>query len=669
MPFASALKNFYTNGFFELTDSQIFLKNVHSLEKRIKHLKEDKPEISFYQICLNNLNLIPGAFKVDMPHILSGAIVEHNSRAWNGKLTDVALSQMMSVNGFNAPLNIKDKEESPERQLAVLKKALLSLLTQSDRWNSIELNNVFFYQNHKINALASEHFYNELLDSLAKNSALKKLSLTPFSLTKHRHSLIKFLTQHTQLETLHLAINEANREDWLELSQILAMHPNLQSLNLDNSILDAPAYSALANLLDENYRIVISMPEPTDESVLSAYEPLKQRLSKPGLERFKEDHLSQTKLLQLAINDLETQNQTQSKQFDFLLTNQGQLAITDRQKESWIKNVDVLPPIYQHHKDYLKNESSLVQLHIDEFITDRSRTAGYVLLEKALETKNLGAMQTLLQAKADLFELPDDEEDPFLVKVLQSKGNLKNAVVEHIRRDQQLAELAAECLTAYPDLSHTFEDLKVHLDKYSAHLVKKDNPYTLLSISNEILSIWRKLLGVQDPAKTRGKECAKIYLDLDKSLQTIKADPAGVTYNNLSKMQNIMKEIKENSMKALRGLFNKSLLHEEVINLVDQFTARLETSKNQIDAKKDETIKHKDEEIKKLKENHENEKLVLNEKLTKMEVKLAETEVRQAAMEETIKQLFQQMTSNNSNTSEEGSASQDQTRTQSARFF
>ncbi|MFZ0218901.1 MAG: hypothetical protein WAL30_01660 [Candidatus Aquirickettsiella sp.] len=62
MPFPDALKKFSENGSFELTDSQIFLKNIYHLEKRINQLKDDKPEITFYQIHLSNVQLIPGPF-------------------------------------------------------------------------------------------------------------------------------------------------------------------------------------------------------------------------------------------------------------------------------------------------------------------------------------------------------------------------------------------------------------------------------------------------------------------------------------------------------------------------------------------------------------------------------------------------------------------------------
>lgn len=123
MPFPSALKKISEKGSFELTDSRIFIENIRHLEKHINHLRDDKPEIVFYQIHLSNVQLIPGPLpRAEMPkHILSGAAVEHTPRPWHGKLTDVALVQIATNNEFNVPLNFRD-QEIPERELAALKK-------------------------------------------------------------------------------------------------------------------------------------------------------------------------------------------------------------------------------------------------------------------------------------------------------------------------------------------------------------------------------------------------------------------------------------------------------------------------------------------------------------------------------------------------------------------
>ncbi len=53
------------------------------------------------------------------------------------------------------------------------------------------------------------------------------------------------------------------------------------------------------------------------------------------------------------------------EQFNFLLTNQGHLALTSSEKEAWLKEACVLPEIYQNHKEYMKEYSGLAHLHLD----------------------------------------------------------------------------------------------------------------------------------------------------------------------------------------------------------------------------------------------------------------------------------------------------------------
>jgi len=349
------------------------------------------------------------------------------------------------------------------------------------------------------------------------------------------------------------------------------------------------------------------------------------------------------------------------KQFDFLIANEGQLAITHYQKEDWAKSINVLPLVYQHHTEYLKNESSLVRLQMDKLVADGSKTVGYVLMEKALETQNRGALETLINANVNLFEFPDNEEEPFLVKALQSRGDLKRLVVEHIRQDQRLTERASEYLAVYPDLSDLFKEFKEHLDGYGAHLVKKDNPSILLLISKKILSTWRKVLDLENPSGRRGRECAEILLTLDKSLQIIGHTPGGASYDSFDEVHKIMIKMREDSMQALRGFFNTSLLHEKILKLIKKFEMQLLATKKVVVDKKDEAINH-------LEENHQREKAFLNEKFEQAEAKRAEAEAKLAEMEEKLKEL-QQRTSNHSYPLEESSTSQDQSRTETRGFF
>ncbi|HEY2566278.1 MAG TPA: hypothetical protein VGH95_01020 [Candidatus Aquirickettsiella sp.] len=716
MPFPSILKKFSENGFFELKNSKFSSGNIQDLEKNIEQLQQ-KPFSIPLRIRLKDIRMIPD---ISRRKHGSGPVIQHVPRRWADNYGDLAISQMGSLHGFNTPMSFGDVNEvfwhplELETPLEALKKDLLSLLTQS--WSSIELDQLFFCPYHQIDALATQQFYNELLKSLANNSALQKLSISPFSLSK-QIDVIQFLA-NTTLEQLHLDITEADPSSWQQLCRILERHPTLKSLNFGNSVLDTSAYTTLADLLDKNYQIDIILAEPTDVTdvkVLNTYQALKKRLSKPGLERFKEKYLSQDKLLQIAIVALESLKEFNSnpqqtlqqakleQQFAFLLRSQASLAITDG------NYTDLLHPIYLDHR-YLINEKSpeLVQLDVNtlpsnisktigcillekaleannqkaiqtllnananllEFpsheeepflvkllqtqgaiktlvlerihrdsqleesdlfqlqLADGSKTVGYVLLKKALETQNLSALQNLLNAKADLFETPENEQEPFLVKVFQSPGELKKFVVDYIRRDSRLIALTSERLKNYSGLFQVFTHLKNHLDKYSLHLVKKDNPSLLMSIAYEALATWNKMLGLQNPSETRDKECAQIYKDLDESLKVINQNPLGVTYAALSEVQMIMHKMKKKSVNALRGIFNVSSLHDKAIKLVDEFDNQLKANKDQIFAQQNEMLKNQAEEIKQLSENRVREQNQAQEKQAATEAKLAATEIK-----------------------------------------
>jgi hypothetical protein len=527
---------------------------------------------------------------------------------------------------------------------------------------------------------------------------------------------------HTKLDTLHLDITEAKQSDWQALCRVLASHPTLKSLNLGSSILDAYVYTTLAeDLLDKNYQIEITLTEPTDPDLLEAYQPLKQLLFQPGLERFKEKYLSQNNLFQMAVESLESlkklksvryQNSQQAqleKQFDFLLRNRASLTITNGNYN------DVLRPIYQKHHYLINEESpSLIKLHLDallpsntaktvgsillekaletnnqkviqtllnanvnlfefppdeeepflvkalqssgnirrlvldhirrndqleEFdllqlrIANESKTIGYILLKKTLQNENLYILRNLLAAKADLFEFPKDEQEPFLIKVFQSSGELKNFVVDYIRQDSRLIQLTSERLKNYSGLLQVFTNLKNHLDKYSSHLVKKDNPSLLMSIAYEALTTWNKMLGLQNPSEARDKECAQIYKDLDESLKVINQSPLGLTYAAFSEVQKIMHRMKGKSVNALRGIFNVSSLHDKAIKLVDEFDDQLKASKDQLLEQQDKTIQDQAEQIKQLTENREKEQKELKTENVELKIKQADTEIKLAEME------------------------------------
>ena len=617
--FTKAYDKFSKDGFFELNSQLLYAQQIHQLQARARFLKQDKAEIACCRFHLKRVKLTPGRLvNADPEQVVRGVIVEHSeARPWQDKFADFTLLQMArSSNGSNVELRFSEPGEHLELSSEDrLKEAFLGLLSQADTWNSIKIDWVSFFEQGSTHYLKPD-FQNQLLARLAATgSALKELSLKPFSLRESLAELINFLLQSPVLESLHLEINGADRGDWLPLSQALARHPKLKCINFGNIPLDAEAYQALPKLLDKNYRIErIDLPEPSGDSAAGAiYEQLKQRLSKPVWIRFKEEQLSQSRLLEVAIKSLEKikalkleslQNKRQKqhqkqqisflmKRFVFLLTDQTELVVGDDAKEAWLKEASVLPLVYQDYKAYMKKHSALVQLHLQEFIAEQGKTVGYLLLEKAVEVGNAEALKILLEAKVDLLAAPDSTETPILVKALQGKGNraIKEVVLHHVARDPRLLKQASQNFSDYPEVCIVLGEIKTHLDDYADILIYKSDLPKLISITKNFVNICRWMLGSEAPSENRGEEYAKIYLDLDRCIQVAMDSAQGKpSYDSLSEAQKIVQEMKRNSLDAERGFLNRSALHTKMLQLLAKLDQELEKSKSKIVQKKDDRI-------------------------------------------------------------------------------
>ena len=721
MPFSFALKSFYETGFFELKNSEFSSKNIQDLEKAIKKKIEERKKspytfLNFFRIILENIQMIP-----DLPRKKygSGPVIQHVPRRWTDNYSDFTISQMGSSHGFNLPINYGDRDEviwHPKEEktpLEILQKDLLSLLLNHS-WRIIKLDQLFFFTNHQMDVKTTQDFYNELLKALAKNIFLLELTISPFSLSKYQDTLISFLAK-TNLGYLNLEITEADPSSWEKLLRKLE-RSNFITFNLGNSLLDSSIYMALADLLDKNYTITIKLSEPTDPELLCAYQPLKKQLLKSGLERFKERRLTQDKLFQIAIETLEklksnefgpspSQQAKFEKQFGFLLKDQAYMP-TDG--DYW----DVLYPIYQNNWNLINSESpSLIQLNIDnhpanstqtmgsillekalevsnqnaiqtllnananllEFpshgkesflvkvlqspgaikervlnhirqknqleesdllqlpVADGSRTIGYVLLEKALKTKNLSMLEDLLKINVNLFERPNDYEEPFLVKALQSKGTLKKMVVEYIQKNPQIMKRATEYFGHDSNLKNIFGKFKDHLDNYATHLIKKDNPSILVTITKKILMTWREIINFENPSDKRDQECAQMYFNLNEMLEVF--EKKLTPYDTFDEMHKIIIKMKEKSVEAIRGFFNSSFLHEKILKLITEFEYELLGSKKSVF----------DKSIDQIKQAREQDRLVFNEKIEKMETENAAMKENQARMEAEINALRKQI--------------------------
>ncbi len=596
--FSEAFDRFKKDGFFEL-DTKLYTEQINKLQICAKFLREDNPEIPFYQFHLSHVQFVPG-YLPRPERVVDGVVVEHHAqRDWHPTVPDVVLLQMArSASAFNMGLRFNELNALEIPSEEQLKSALYSLLNQAGIWSSIKIDWVSFFCDNEARNYLNADFHNDLLERLTEQAgtSLKELSLKPFSLSNSLTALVNFLTRSVDLEILHLEIIDATRDEWLELARVLAVCPKLKSLNLGNTLFDENAYAALSTLLDENYRIKrINVAGPIgNRTLMKAYNQLNQRLSKPRRARFKEERLSQKALLELAFQTLIERKKIQLEQLaymigdgqenkqtllmkrvDFLLSDQGTRAITETEKVTWLKGAYVLPTVYPNHKEYMKEFSSLFQLHLGELVLDGTNTVGHLLLERAFEVRDTQMIQCLLESKADMFEAPSEEmEKPFLVRLFETEGPWQELVIQHLKKDLNDLVPAVKTLSPYSELEPICNELKEHLNTYFSILENRKKQPKLLRLLNGVMS------NFQD----RQEECAQSFHNLVWYIKVATDDKAGkkVTYDSLFEAQEILEQILEDSRQANRSFWGRSKLHDDLLRLGKELNKQLKLHQREL---------------------------------------------------------------------------------------
>ena len=596
--FSEAFDRFKKDGFFEL-DTKLYTEQINKLQICAKFLREDNPEIPFYQFHLSHVQFVPG-YLPRPERVVDGVVVEHHAqRDWHPAVPDVVLLQMArSASAFNMGLRFNELNALEIPSEEQLKSALYSLLNQAGIWSSIKIDWVSFFCDNEARNYLNADFHNDLLERLTEQAgtSLKELSLKPFSLSNSLTALVNFLTRSVDLEILHLEIIDATRDEWLELARVLAVCPKLKSLNLGNTLFDENAYAALSTLLDENYRIKrINVAGPIgNRTLMKAYNQLNQRLSKPRRARFKEERLSQKALLELAFQTLIERKKIQLEQLaymigdgqenkqtllmkrvDFLLSDQGTRAITETEKVTWLKGAYVLPTVYPNHKEYMKEFSSLFQLHLGELVLDGTNTVGHLLLERAFEVRDTQMIQCLLESKADMFEAPSEEmEKPFLVRLFETEGPWQELVIQHLKKDLNDLVPAVKTLSPYSELEPICNELKEHLNTYFSILENRKKQPKLLRLLNGVMS------NFQD----RQEECAQSFHNLVWYIKVATDDKAGkkVTYDSLFEAQEILEQILEDSRQANRSFWGRSKLHDDLLRLGKELNKQLKLHQREL---------------------------------------------------------------------------------------
>lgn len=561
--FSEALERFKEDGCFRLEAALLSTEQIKELEFSVTFLRENRPEIPSYEFHLSQVQFIPDPFP-RLEQAVDGILVEQHTQHEECLLN----SDIVSLN--NA-------------------KSLLScLLNQIDTWSSIKIDRVFFSAKNETGERSNDlkiDFCNYLLNSLAEHmgTSLNEFSLTPFSLSKNLPALAYFLARRTSLRILHLDITKENQRNWLMLSEVLAAHPNINYLDFGNTPFDENAATALSKLLSENYRIAkITIAAPHGNWILvDAYHQINQRLSIPYRLRFKEERLSLEALLTLTFqtlteikrNNLKKQIDPQKntllmKRISFLLSNQGTLAINDAEKEQWLKEAYVLPAVYYHNKEYMKEFSSFVQLPLDRLVPGGSNTVGYLLLERALEVKNTNIIQCLLESNANLFEPPPEHiKKPFLVRLFEVDGPLEEWVIHYLKKDLNLLVPAVKILSPYLGVGSICNSLKEHLTIYCSISENSKKQSALSCLLNRVMSHFQDNQGA----------CTQNFHNLVWYTKAATDDTVNknVAYGSLFEAQKILEHIVRNSKQTHRGFWGSSKLHDDLLRFGKELHSQL----------------------------------------------------------------------------------------------
>ncbi len=327
--FIEAFDSFKLNGCFHLNDTFINLRQLEDLKEYIRDNFSRISQLPSRQLHLSQVELIP-----------------------------YYAEEMCEAGGPAKSLY--------RGRIEVAENLLLTILDFSKLWDSIQLNEVYSCLNERIKPLNPNFFAN-----LKSNSnVLKKLTIKTGMLTQE--SLINILDLFFALDVLSLELDwSTSPYDWQRLRRSFVEHSRLKCLDFGTISLDMEAYTALSELLDENYRIErISLAEPVgDPALMEIYEQINQRLSEPCWIRFKKEQLSQQRLMNLALHaldDVKTLRIEQqkgnlnswdkkdisklNKRFDFLLNSQSKLALVSHEKEEWLKKDGyTLPRVYRDY--------------------------------------------------------------------------------------------------------------------------------------------------------------------------------------------------------------------------------------------------------------------------------------------------------------------------------
>ncbi|MDQ8039918.1 MAG: hypothetical protein AAGB33_00170 [Cellulomonas sp.] len=563
--FDQAFNNFKKTGCFILTNASLtFLQLIQLqsyLEKNIKldnsNRKSSAETLPDYQFHLSNVELISGYVSMQT---LTGAINEH-SIAYNESIPDLHILSLSTKSQEHMFLRITEEERNLIRERTTFEKKLLTLLCQERIWHTIKLHKIMFSYRAERSKLSND-FFSELLEWLSSyTDTLRDFGFTlPTYITQSK--LLTFLNSNIKIETLHLKLNYFHPY-FQSLCRIISVHPSLKLLDLTGSELRVSDYHILSTVLDKNYRIKILVSEPnnlvpSNSGLLQQHNELLQRLSKSGIERFKEEQLTQAKLIKIAVQALE---KGQNECFKSLLNLHTELtAITSHiELEKVCKS---FPAVYEAHADYVKRYASDFQLNLHApLVQNKLRTVGYHLLEKAFAVKDGESIVCLLKAGVNLLE--HTEQDNTLIRSLSVNFEdsicpyWKKVVILFFQKDLSILILATRHLLLFESMYPPSNQIKQLLNLYLTKLKERVGWPSFLHLISDIS------LHLQD----RKREWKRAFETLAYAIDVDTDKGVEIAYEMMDVLHEWVKRLMVETDLAHRGWLGNSKLNDRLKHL------------------------------------------------------------------------------------------------------
>ncbi|MES2141407.1 MAG: hypothetical protein V4471_00750 [Pseudomonadota bacterium] len=645
--FDRAFESFKATGWFKLNNAPLTFLQLCNLERYINANLDPNANLNpfdetGYQFHLNNVELIPNN---TAESILTGAINEHTI-GYHSSLADAHIVRMAKKPQEHISLRITEKEKNLTIQQFELENLLLTLCKKYS-WHTIKLNRVKISSRRETYRLLSEGFFSAFFEGLTNHKgALKDFTLA-FPSCIELSKFTNFLNTHANLETLHLELGYSHTSFIQGLTGAVAKHPGLKLLDLGNTKLNSVDYQALSGLLDKNYRINLKFSEPDNPALVQLHTELSQRISKPGLERFKEEQLTQAKLVEIAVKALA---EGKKERFSRLLNLHSESpAITPHVAIE--KVCKKLPAVYSAHADYVKHYASDFQLNLDKPLAQgKSKTVGYHLLEKAFAAEDGESVVHLLKAGANLLERT--EQGTTLLSPLSVDfediecPDWKKEVISYFQKDLSILIPASRHLAPFKSVYSPLNQIKQLLDRYLTKLRKRAGwPYFLQLIS-----------GISSLLQDRKEEWKHALEALANAVDTSTEKGAEINYVAMDVFHQGIKRLVIDADAARRGWLGRSELNDTLKKLGTELINEIEKCKLELHVKEVEQSEQKgsqkqEERIKQLEEKSRLDKKEMEEKLRKQEEKAAEREknlkekmeAKAKEQEEKVNQLSQAM--------------------------